>query len=313
MRSIIAIASLAALLLAVGCNIAPHRRDNVVGGAAAKENATPTADKLVKYLNDNAKLIAPTQALASQNVNVIAQSVGGGGGIDCKMICQAPRNFYFTGVTFGQPMVDIGSNDKEFWFWSKQINPPYLYHCSYDDLAHGVKVPFPIQPEMVLTALGLAQYDPSKNYQLRIVNDNRGQHKTIEMTEQTRSLDNKPIQKVTVFNYYPAQPPQPQVVAHILRDEQGKPICVANVRYAQRVGANGPIIPKMIDFEWPEQKLKMSMRIENPSLTTMTPERIATVFNRQSLHYQAVDLATQTMDGAGVQQAGIAAPTTYRR
>lgn len=313
MRSIIAIASLAALLFALGCNFAPHRRDSVTSGGTVPANEMPTVDKLVKYMNENAKLIAPSQALASQFVNVIADNQVRSGGIDCKMICQAPRNLYFTGVLFSQPVVDVGSNSKEFWFWIKQNNPPYLFHCSYDDLAHGVKVPFPFQPDMVLNALGMAQYDPAKEYKMKIVDDNRGQHKFIELTELAHSPDNKPIQKITVFNFYPAQLPHPQVVAHIVKDEQGKIICAANIHSAQRVGANGPIIPKMIDFNWPDQKLKMSMRIENPSLMAMPAEKAATIFTRRNLNIPSVDLATGTMDGARVEQTGGAAPPTYRR
>jgi hypothetical protein len=117
---------------------------------------------------------------------------------------------------------------------------------------------------------------------------------------------------VTVFNYNQAEPPQPQVIAHIVKDERGRVVCEANIRSAQRVdGINGPIIPRMVDFSWPEQKMKMNMRIENPSITAMPPEKAATVFNRKGLQWQSVDLATQTMDGPGVQQAG-GAQRTYR-
>lgn len=309
MRSIIAAASLVALVLvAVGCNhLVPHQRESVSGGTAANA-PPPTVDNLIEYLNKNSDSVKPDQAVTCRNVMINVDAERGRVGIDCKMICQAPRHFRLSGVLTGQPVVEIGSNNKEFWFWCRENNPPYLFHCSYDDLARGVKFPFPIQPDMVVTALGLARYDRSKNYTMKVVDDTKGRHQFIELTEQTRSLDNRPIQKVTVFNYLQAQPPQPQVVRHILKDENNKVICAANIRSAQHVdGINGPIIPRMVDFDWPEQKLKMSMRIENPSIVAMPAEKAATIFNRQDLRYQSVDLATQTMDGPGVQQAGGAA------
>ena len=262
MRSIIAGGSLVVLMFAVGCNIAPHRRD-LPGGGVAVNTTAPTAENLVEYLNTNAKRIDSRQAITCGNLTIDVNADGQKVGVSGKMLCQTPRNFLLSGVVLGSPAVDIGSNDKEFWFWSREMKPAYLYHCSYDDLAHGTKVPFPFQPDMVVSALGLAQYDPVRKYDLKITDEGKGR-KAILLTEQARSPDNKPIQKITVFDYHKAALPQPQILAHILKDEQGKVICTANVRSAQQVGANGPIIPRIIDFNWPEQKLKMTMRIENP-------------------------------------------------
>src|SRR5579884_523199 len=304
MRSIIAVASLVALLSVLGCNhLVPHQRDQGGGVANDKPVATPTAESLVQYLNNNAKLIPPGQALNCTNVTIDIKADAGQGGISARMQCQAPRNFLLSGLALGNPMVDIGSNDKEFWFWSKQINPPYLYHCSYEDLARGVKVPFPFQPDMVLNALGLAPYDPAKQYTVQKT-DNRG-HKFIELTEQERSPEGKPIQKVTVFNFNQVPFPNPQVVAHILKDEQNKVvICAAYIRQVQHAGGeNGPIIPRIIDFNWPEQRMKMTMRTEIPEFIAMPPEKAAMRFNRQNLRYQSFDLATQALDGAGLQRA----------
>jgi hypothetical protein len=318
MRSIIGASSLVALLLVLGCNhLVPHQREQV-GDAVGKDKpaAAPTAETLVKYLNENAGRIPPGQALNCTNVDIDINADAGRIGISARMQCQAPRNFLLSGVTIGNtPVVDIGSNDKEFWFWGKQINPPYLYHCSYEGLASGLKtpLPFPFQPDMVLSALGLTPYDPAKQYTVQVTNDKRG-HKFIEMTEQTLSPENKPIQKITVFNFNQVQrPDQPQVVAHILKGEQNKVICAAYVRHVQRVGGeNGAIIPQMIDFDWPEQKMKMKMTIYSPQLIVMPPEKAATRFIRQNLHHQSYDLSTGALDGAGVQQAG-ATGIMYRR
>jgi hypothetical protein len=319
MRSIIAGGSLGVLMFAVGCNIAPHRRDGGPGATApVAATAPPTVDNLVGYLNNNADAVKAGQAITSGNITIDVNADGQKVGIGGMMLCQTPRNFLLSGKVLGSPAVDIGSNDKEFWFWSRELKTPenqaYLYHCSYDDLARGTKVPFPFQPDMVVSALGLAKYDPVKPYLLKIEDDKRG-HKTILLTEQARSPENKPIQRITVFNFHQVQQEsQPQVLAHILKDEQGKVICAANIRSAQRVGGErGPIIPRIIDFDWPEQKLKMTMTIYNPRITAMPPERAATVFTRGNLNYQSFDLATRTLDG-GLQRAGASAPpTSYPR
>lgn len=303
MRSIIAGGSLVVLLVAVGCNIAPHRREKTGGGGIVANTPTPTVENLITYLNQNADRIPPGQAVSSRNVPIDVNADGQKVGVDAKMTCQAPRNFLLRGVVFSSPAVDVGSNDQEFWFWSREIRPPYLYHCSYDNLAQGVEVPFPFQPDMIMSALGLAHYDPVKRYQLHIEDDHKG-HKAILLTEQALSPEKKPIQKITVFAAHQVrQPEEPQVLAHILKDERGKVVCRANIRSAQQLRENGMIIPRIVDFHWPEQKLKMTMRIENPHLVAMPAAKAATIFTRRNLNYQAFDLATRTLD-AGVQRTG---------
>jgi len=316
MRSIIAGGSLVVLMFAVGCNlIGPHSPYGGTRPAPSASTATPTVENLVEYLNKNAERIQPTQAITCGNLTIDVNADGQKVGVSGKMLCQTPRNFLLSGVVLGSPAVDIGSNDKEFWFWSREMkspgNPAYLYHCSYDALAQGTKVPFPFQPDMVVSALGLAKYDPLRKYDLQITDPKKGKQ-VIMLTEQALSPENKPIQKITVFDYQIANVPHPQVLSHILKDEKGNVICAANIRSAQYVGGEtGPIIPRIVDFSWPEQKLKMTMRIENPRITSMPPERAATIFTRQNLKYPSFDLATRTPDG-GVQRAGATTPI-YRR
>jgi hypothetical protein len=308
MRSTILGTSLIAFVFAVGCSLAPHQRDSV-GGRTAVNAPAPTVENLVEYLNRNAAGIKPNEALTCGNVNIIVDADAGHVGVDCKMICQAPRNFMMSGVVIGSPAVDIGSNNKEFWFWSKEIKPAYLYHCSYDNLARGVQVPFPFQPDMAVNALGLAPYERTKKYDVRTVNDNHGRPKAIELIEQARSPDNRPIKKVTVFNYHQADP---QIIGHIIKDEQDRVVCAATIRTAQQVGNGGLIVPRLIDFSWPEQKMKMTMRIENPRIIPMPPEKAAVTFTRQNLQYQAVDLATQAFDSGGVERTGATGPMMRR-
>src|SRR5579864_4446343 len=98
MRSIILGASLVALLCAVGCNLAPHQRDKVGGGGVSVNATMPTTENLVEYLNRNAAGLHSDQAITCGNVNIIAEAEQGRVGVDCKMICQAPRNFMMSGV-----------------------------------------------------------------------------------------------------------------------------------------------------------------------------------------------------------------------
>jgi hypothetical protein len=313
MRSIIAAATLAVLMLALGCNIAPHRRDNPPSAPApVADNAMPMAENLVRYLNANAQRIREGEAISCANVPIDVHADGQRVGVNGKLMCQAPRNFRLTAVLLGNPAVDIGSNKDEFWYWISKNQPPYLFHCSYEALARGVSIPFPFQPDMAVTALGLSKYDETKRYEVRR-GDNKKGPPTIELIEQTVSAQNQPIQKITVFNAQAARTPdQPQVIAHVLKDAQGNILCVANIRRAQYVGSNGAIIPREVVFNWPSQKLQMTMHIENPQVVSLTEDRAGTVFSRRQLGYQSYDLAVRALDGAGLQRAGATAPVYPR-
>jgi hypothetical protein len=312
MRSILTSSALLVVLLAIGCNLAPYRRNDTSTGGAKTSNAAPTAENLVKYLNHNAELVKADQAINCTNLTIDIVADGKPIGVSSRMICQAPRNFRMSGVVVGSPAVEVGSNEKEFWFWCREMRnpgePAYLYHCSYDALARGTKIPFPFQPEMVLKALGVAPYDATKPYEMKVV-DNKG-HKTIHLSEQTLSPQNTQVKKITVFDFHEAQVPKPQVLAHILEDDKGRVICTATIQSTQQVGGStGVILPKQLTLNWPEHKLQMKMRFENPRVVDMPAAKAATVFNRQGLQYQSFDLASQTLDSAGLQQAG----AVYRR
>ena len=53
------------------------------------------------------------------------------------MACQKPRDFRLRAKILGTPAVDLGSNDQEFWYWISKVNPPHVYHCSYENLKTG--------------------------------------------------------------------------------------------------------------------------------------------------------------------------------
>ena len=243
MRSIIAGLSLVAVLLVVGCNVlSPHARDN---GRVTTDAPTPKVEDLVRYLNTNARLIGDTDALKCTNLEIDCradrQTVGLGGW----MMCQKPRNFRLQAKVIGQPAVDIGSNNDEFWYWISKNEPPYLFHCSYEALGRGAKVPFPFQPDMVVTALGIAPYDPAKKYEL---NAPRGKN-YFELIERTTAPQGQAIQNVVVFNRNRAVPPEPQVIAYALRDDKERPICIASIKSVQQNRETGAILPLMVKFD----------------------------------------------------------------
>jgi len=245
MKKFIAATCLAALGLgAFGCNNFLGNR----GGGTVNTDTTgtfakrePQAADLVAYMNDNARRVQ-----AVQSVKVAMDCKQGNEtpvGIDAMLVCEKPRNFRLKGTALGKPVVDIGSNADEFWFW---INDPTkgeapLYHCAYNDMKTGqARLPFPFNPDMVVCALNIAEYKPDAAYTVRPGRD------YIELVEPAKSLQGQDIYKVTVFSRGEATANKPRVLAYALKDKQGKDICSAAVVDTQLNRETGAVLPTKV-------------------------------------------------------------------
>ena len=231
MRRFKILTGLGLLALAAGC-IWGCKRDVVPDPPATVTTQTPSAANLVAYLNKNARLV---QSVKSTKVEMDAKQDGQSIGLEGMLFCQKPRNFRLrANDPLGKPAVDIGSNDNEFWFWisaaKDEDGVPRVHYCSYSDMAAGkARMPFPFQPDMIVSALGLGEYDPKGNYTVK------DDPKTISLIEQTTSAQGQPVQKATVFSRTRVAPGKPQVLAYLLLDEKGKEICRASVQDVQAV------------------------------------------------------------------------------
>ena len=153
MRQVIFGLGLGAALVACGCSGFQNNRGGYGPGVVRFDTRQPTAASMVAYLNDNARRIQGMQC----DVTLDAKGPDGHGGtqsaaVGGTMDCQKPRNFRLMGKVVGQPQVDVGSNNDEFWFWIPKADPR-VNHCSWEAVARGgVQLPFPFQPDMILGA-----------------------------------------------------------------------------------------------------------------------------------------------------------------
>ncbi|HEY8505863.1 MAG TPA: hypothetical protein VIL46_14860 [Gemmataceae bacterium] len=277
----------------------------------------PQPADLVRYLNNEA---AKVQSIEARNLDIQTRVKGRWvPALDGWMVCEKPKNFRLAAKKFG-PQVDLGSNDREFWFWVKEgpqdaSGRTYLFYCSYEDFEKGVQMPFPFQPEWVLQALGMAEYDPNGNYTV----EQKGG--TLELIEETTS-QGQPIRKVTVFNARTISPPgyqgMPQVVGHIVRNAQGQVISKATI---SRVGttvnpASGePIVyPREVQLEWPAEQLTMRLSLDDVILNgSIDRNRAAGLFTRpQWRDIPAYDLARRLPEATPSSRVRPAGGYSYR-
>jgi len=260
--------------------------------ALLSTNEKPTPELLIRNsLNHNADLVRSLDVRdLDMDITADNQQVGVSG----TLYCQQPKNFRMRAKVLANQVTDIGSNDQEFWYWIKEDKPPDLRYCSYSDMARGnVRLPFPVQPEWVMEALGMAHYDPSRgNFTVEL------KGKTIELIEQTVSSQNQPIKKVIVFNNYNAAgTTYPQVAAYRVYDASNKLICQATIEKVQR-DPNGATVPHKVLLEWPTQKLKLKMTLDCVTVNNASTDaaRNPELFARPR-NYRAFDLARGTYDG----------------
>jgi hypothetical protein len=245
----------------------------------------PTTAQLVEYLNRNAQQL---QSIECMDLELDCKVGNQPFGMQAKMACQKNKNFRLIATALGNSQADMGSNDQEFWYWIAKADPPYLVYCSYADLAHGVQLPFPFQPEWVMEALGMADYDPAGNYSLAT----RGS--TFELVQQSVSAQGQPVRKVTVFNN--ARDARVRVRAHLLLDDKGKEICSAYINDVQSVG--GAVVPSKFILTWPAQRMELKMKLNNPVVNRLDQARAGGLFVRPVLaNVQTVDLARTQYGG----------------
>lgn len=272
MRRIYLPIALSALLTLVGCQGSfwsiLKKKDE------APPPPAPGAVALVEYLNNNAGRV---QSLSGADIDLTCSQGIKSIGLMAKMVAQKPRNFRMGGVVLGKDVVDLGSNDQEFWWWIDKSDP-YQFFCSYKDWNEGKVqgINFPFQPEWIMEAMGLGPYGPPEKYQVE------SDANTIKLVEKVRSPQGKTFKKVIVFNRRPQAPPNPQVMEYKLIDDgTGKDICVAQIQSTQLDKTTNAILPARMEFRWPEMNVKMAMRLENR--LNVNPVVPAVAFERKNL------------------------------
>jgi hypothetical protein len=271
MRKITIALGIGALLFVTGCPPF-QKKSNPDFRAQVPPSGTPTAPELVASLNDNAHKI---QSVGVRYLDIDcaqgAQSVGLRGW----MYCQKPKSFRMSASLAGNTEVDMGSNDQEFWYWIRRNEPPFLFHCSHEEFAKGrINLQVPFQPEWIMEALGMAEYDPNKQYQV-VANRN-----TIELIEPAVLPQGQRVNKVTVFT---RGQEGLQVTGHILKDAQNKDICTATVVRSQKDAGTGATLPKVVQLKWEAEHVKMELHMQNATVNAMEGQRNHDIYVRPNM------------------------------
>jgi hypothetical protein len=248
----------------------------------------PTAAALVDYLNESSRRV---QSIRCTDIDITASSGIQSFSLRGQMMAMKNRNFVLTATALGSPVVDLGSNDNEFWFWSSKADPPYQFYCSYKDFEEGRvrQLPFPFQPEWLLEVLGMGTYGSPEKFTVEADN------KSIRLIEKTTTPQGLAVRKVIVMNRRRIESGStPQITGFYLFDDTNqREICAAQILEVQRDLV--AVVPKRLALSMPAQGAKLTMSLRN---INVNPQLNVASFTRQPLQgVQSYDLAR---NGGGI-------------
>jgi len=193
------------------------------------------------------------------------------------MVAQKPKNFRMqSGFALGGDQLDIGSNAQEFWMYVKQPKPTFLFctHADFPKVQDDLPVPF--EPDWVLQALGMSNYDPNRKYEVEISEPKRAYYLRYEDTTPA----GQKVVKVTEFAGDPAEGSVPQVRKHLILTQaktgwltlMSAEIHKVTVLDAGPDGSTGQRatvqVPTDVTLEWPQQKVKLALTLGKAQLNT---------------------------------------------
>lgn len=142
---------------------------------------------------------------------------------------------------------DVGSNNDEFWFWSKRLNPSALYHTGHEDIPHTRLKPS-FNPIWLENLAGITEIKgngiairPDGN--LAIQDDINGNR------------------KITIFDVKLDAP-----VSHYLYDKSGQPLAVVEIKDFYLI--QNVRVPKKIYLSWIKENTNMEWQMQPPQLNS---------------------------------------------
>jgi RNA polymerase sigma factor (sigma-70 family) len=219
----------------------------------------PTAEQLVRYLNDSSEGL---RSLNCTGAYLEFAHRKGNVGIQASFACRESGKFRLRGTLAGHVALDVGSNEREWWYWTRQGGESEVHRFP----VRGVKAentvwPLPIRPDWLPEAMGQAKLDPATSREVIARKD------AYELVEKTETAQGQPAFKVTVFRRAVSAV---QVPERLIRDPRGRVLCRATISCLIPAGTTGKTLPGAVEFDFPG--LRATMRVQLNAETIRTSE-----------------------------------------
>jgi hypothetical protein len=265
-----------------------------------------SATELLAEHNRNAERVQALEAKPSITVNQK-------GGVSGNLAFERPKNFKLvlkSTVAFGD-LADIGSNDKEFWFWVKDLPDKAIYYCNYDE-SGASPLASSLQPDWVVEAFGLNVIPPEEAEQIKVTPGSVAG--TLVLTHQVRERQGQSFIKETVISEATRR-----IREHRIYSAGKKTLLARAIVYeysdftlpGDSVETTEKVfLPKKMRLDWTQEQLSLEVVLSGVKLNPrMTESQRAERFNEPVVKggYERVNLAGRA-GLAGGNPAGARAP-----
>lgn len=235
-----------------------------------------TLEQIAEKVNGNTGLIVSAQSTQA------TLKTAGAPAVKANVALEAPRRLRVQATFFGQPQLDMGSNDELFWVWIKQNEPPAVFVCRHDQFAaSAARQVMPIEPERLLEAIGLPRIDPALVLgPPRLVGANR-----IEIgSRQPSTLGD--LKKITIVDAWNGH-----VIEQHIYDPLGMTIASSYTSRYTHDPVSGAAMPRTIEIRWPTAKMSFTLEVTDWIINRISPDNTALWTVPQPEGYPLVDLA----------------------
>jgi RNA polymerase sigma factor (sigma-70 family) len=233
------------------------------------DNPVPAVEDLIRYLNNNARLVEGLRCSVNMDCREGKQTIG----LTGILAYQRPRHVWLQAKVIGQPAIVLGCNDEGYWCWLRAAEAPILWRGRRDEERRSGPQhwPEPYRPEWLLDVLGIAAYDPKKPYSLRATKEH------LELSETVHSPQGQPLRKVIVFHRLP-QREGSQIAAILLKDADEKVLCRADIKRVYTDKETGARLTRAVRISWPHDRREVYLDFHDFQLEAFSSEQAAKTF-----------------------------------
>ncbi len=276
---------------------------------AVPKMSLTTAQAIEKH-NRNAALVTALEARPRITVHAPEMK---GASVSGRMALERPKNFKLEMRSTMDNVADIGSNDKEFWFWTKggrNLRDNAVFVCAYKDVDR-TALSAAFQPDWIIEAMGLRNI--SEEEAARTTTRPGDAYGTIKLISTRKGRAGESLTKETIIDQ------SGRVLEHRLYAGEGasrKPLAYARVDEHREVAVPGDagdkvVLPYRFKLEWVPEKLSLDIQLDSPRLVAeFTDERRDAIFTEPKIPgTRRANLA----ELGSPSQAMSAPPTSSRR
>ena len=242
--------ALLAMLASSGCRTGGL--GNLAGPAPqVAPRTTPEARRLLADHNRNAGRIETIDARPAMSV-----SVGGRwGAVDGKLAMERPRNFKLDVEHASGKVADIGSNDGEFWFWTKDSKDKAVYFCNYDEDG-GCPLAGGLQPDWITEALGVRVIPDEEMDEITVTRPKEPD--TLVLTHRpTRTAAGEAVTRVTILSESTRRVKEYRLLTGDQKTILAKAVIKGYQTIAPEDGSEPVYFPQRLRLDWFREKLAM--------------------------------------------------------